>query len=249
MKKVNRMIAIMLSVLLLAAAFCMTACKDDKKNPNTPTTTTKPNPGNDTRKNPNTTTDPRTLVVETNWGLAADTVVMTLNFKGSEYKLTAGELYALGAENVSALDQTNALVRGGSINVFNGVNLKAVLDSVGVDVSDAETTNIYSLVLTQAGGTEQDLSDKISALSLFDCMLAFANNGKPIGSPDNRSYHQVNTLHRSVPATNKSNHRQKGVRQLPFSLFLIQLHDCKKIPVFKCRVSCIRLSRAGIISP
>ena len=30
MKKVNRMIAIMLSVLLLAAAFCMTACKDDK---------------------------------------------------------------------------------------------------------------------------------------------------------------------------------------------------------------------------
>ena len=48
MKKVNRMIAIMLSVLLLAAAFCMTACKDDKKNPNTPTTTTKPNPGNDT---------------------------------------------------------------------------------------------------------------------------------------------------------------------------------------------------------
>ena len=92
MKKVNRMIAIMLSVLLLAAAFCMTACKDDKKNPNTPTTTTKPNPGNDTRKNPNTTTDPRTLVVETNWGLAADTVVMTLNFKGSEYKLTAGEL-------------------------------------------------------------------------------------------------------------------------------------------------------------
>ena len=72
MKKVNRMIAIMLSVLLLTAAFCMTACKDDKKNPNTPTTTTKPNPGNDTRKNPNTTTDPRTLVVETNWGLAAD---------------------------------------------------------------------------------------------------------------------------------------------------------------------------------
>ena len=104
MKKVNRMIAIMLSVLLLAAAFCMTACKDDKKNPDTPTTTAKPNPGNDTRKNPNTTTDPRTLVVETNWGLAADTVVMTLNFKGSEYKLTAGELYALGAENVSALD-------------------------------------------------------------------------------------------------------------------------------------------------
>lgn len=33
MKKVNRMIAIMLSVLLLAAAFCMTACKDDKKKP------------------------------------------------------------------------------------------------------------------------------------------------------------------------------------------------------------------------
>ena len=31
MKKVNRMIAIMLSVLLLTAAFCMTACKDDKK--------------------------------------------------------------------------------------------------------------------------------------------------------------------------------------------------------------------------
>ena len=83
MKKVNRMIAIMLSVLLLVAAFCMTACKDDKKNPDTPTTTAKPNPGNDTRKNPNTTTDPRTLVVETNWGLAADTVVMTLNFKGS----------------------------------------------------------------------------------------------------------------------------------------------------------------------
>ena len=76
MKKVNRMIAIMLSVLLLAAAFCMTACKDDKKNPDTSTTTAKPNPGNDTRKNPNTTTDPRTLVVETNWGLAADTVVM-----------------------------------------------------------------------------------------------------------------------------------------------------------------------------
>ena len=175
MKKVNRMIAIMLSVLLLAAAFCMTACKDDKKTP-------------DTSTNPNTTTDPRTLVVETNWGLAADTVVMTLNFKGSEYKLTAGELYALGAENVSALDQTNALVRGGSVNVFNGVNLKAVLDSVGVDVSDAETANIYSLVLTQVGGTEQDLSDKISALSLFDCTLAFANNGKPIGSPDNGGY-------------------------------------------------------------
>lgn len=58
MKKVNRMIAIMLSVLLLAAAFCMTACKDDKKNPDTPTTTTKPNPGNDTRKNPNTTPTP-----------------------------------------------------------------------------------------------------------------------------------------------------------------------------------------------
>ena len=193
MKKVNRMIAIMLSVLLLAAAFCMTACKDDKKNPDTPTTTTKPNPGNDTRKNPNTTTDPRTLVVETNWGLAADTVVMTLNFKGSEYKLTAGELYALGAENVSAFDQTNALVRGGSINVFNGVNLKAVLDSVCVDVSDAETTNIYSLVLTQAGGTEQDLSDKISALSLFDCTLAFANNGKPIGSPDNGGYFTLHT--------------------------------------------------------
>lgn len=52
MKKVNRMIAIMLSVLLLAAAFCMTACKDDKKNPDTPTTTAKPNPGNDTRKTP-----------------------------------------------------------------------------------------------------------------------------------------------------------------------------------------------------
>ena len=182
MKKVNRMIAIMLSVLLLAAAFCMTACKDDKKTPDTSTTTAKPNPGNDTRKNPNTTTDPRTLVVETNWGLAADTVVMTLNFKGSEYKLTAGELYALGAENVSALDQTNALVRGGSINVFNGVNLKAVLDSVGVDVSDAETANIYSLVLTQAGGTEQDLSDKISALSLFDC-----------GSPDNGGYFTLHT--------------------------------------------------------
>lgn len=193
MKKVNRMIAIMLSVLLLAAAFCMTACKDDKKNLDTSTTTTKPNPGNDTRKNPNTTTDPRTLVVETNWGLAADTVVMTLNFKGSEYKLTAGELYALGAENVSALDQTNALVRGGSINVFNGVNLKAVLDSVGVDVSDAETANIYSLVLTQVGGTEQDLSDKISALSLFDCTLAFANNGKPIGSPDNGGYFTLHT--------------------------------------------------------
>ena len=189
MKKVNRMIAIMLSVLLLAAAFCMTACKDDKKTPDTSTTTAKPNPGNDTRKNPNTTTDPRTLVVETNWGLAADTVVMTLNFKGSEYKLTAGELYALGAENVSALDQTNALVRGGSINV----NLKAVLDSVGVDVSDAETANIYSLVLTQVGGTEQDLSDKISALSLFDCTLAFANNGKPIGSPDNGGYFTLHT--------------------------------------------------------
>ena len=171
----------------------MTACKDDKKTPDTSTTTAKPNPGNDTRKNPNTTTDPRTLVVETNWGLAADTVVMTLNFKGSEYKLTAGELYALGAENVSALDQTNALVRGGSVNVFNGVNLKAVLDSVGVDVSDAETANIYSLVLTQVGGTEQDLSDKISALSLFDCTLAFANNGKPIGSPDNGGYFTLHT--------------------------------------------------------
>lgn len=193
MKKVNRMIAIMLSVLLLAAAFCMTACKDDKKTPDTSTTTAKPNPGNDTRKNPNTTTDPRTLVVETNWGLAADTVVVTLNFKGSEYKLTAGELYALGAENVSALDQTNALVRGGSVNVFNGVNLKAVLDSVGVDVSDAETANIYSLVLTQVGGTEQDLSDKISVLSLFDCTLAFANNGKPIGSPDNGGYFTLHT--------------------------------------------------------
>lgn len=193
MKKVNRMIAIMLSVLLLAAAFCMTACKDDKKTPDTSTTTAKPNPGNDTRKNPNTTTDPCTLVVETNWGLAADTVVMTLNFKGSEYKLTAGELYALGAENVSALDQTNALVRGGSVNVFNGVNLKAVLDSVGVDVSDAETANIYSLVLTQVGGTEQDLSDKISVLSLFDCTLAFANNGKPIGSPDNGGYFTLHT--------------------------------------------------------
>ena len=36
MKKVNRMIAIMLSVLLLAAAFCMTACKDDKKTPTLP---------------------------------------------------------------------------------------------------------------------------------------------------------------------------------------------------------------------
>ena len=171
MKKVNRMIAIMLSVLLLAAAFCMTACKDDKKPSNPATTTANPKPGNDTRKNPNTTTDPRTLVVETNWGLAADTVVMTLNFKGSEYKLTAGELYALGAENVSALDQTNALVRGGSVNVFNGVNLKAVLDSVGVDVSDAETANIYSLVLTQAG----------------------ANNGKPIGSPDNGGYFTLHT--------------------------------------------------------
>ena len=195
MKKVNRMIAIMLSVLLLAAAFCMTACKDDKKPSNPATTTANPNPkpGNDTRKNPNTTTDPRTLVVETNWGLAADTVVMTLNFKGSEYKHTAGELYALGAENVFALDQTNALVRGGSVNVFNGVNLKAVLDSVGVDVSDAETTNIYSLVLTQVGGTEQDLSDKISALSLFDCTLAFANNGKPIGSPDNGGYFTLHT--------------------------------------------------------
>ncbi len=144
-------------------------------------------------KTPTPQPTPRTLVVETNWGLAADTVVMTLNFKGSEYKLTAGELYALGAENVSALDQTNALVRGGSVNVFNGVNLKAVLDSVGVDVSDAETANIYSLVLTQVGGTEQDLSDKISALSLFDCTLAFANNGKPIGSPDNGGYFTLHT--------------------------------------------------------
>lgn len=54
MKKVNRMIAIMLSVLLLAAAFCMTACKDDKK-PSSPATTTanpNPKPGNDTRKTP-----------------------------------------------------------------------------------------------------------------------------------------------------------------------------------------------------
>lgn len=193
MKKVNRMIAIMLSVLLLAAAFCMTACKDDKKPSNTPTTTVNPNPGNDTRKNPNATTDPRTLVVETNWGLAADTVVMTLNFKGNEYKLTAGELYALGAENVSALDQTNALVRGGSVNVFNGVNLKAVLDSVGVDVSDSETANIYSLILTEVGGTERDLSDKISVLSLFDCTLAFADNGKSIGSPDNGGYFTLRT--------------------------------------------------------
>lgn len=54
MKKVNRMIAIMLSVLLLAAAFCMTACKDDKKPSNPATTTANPNPkpGNDTRKTP-----------------------------------------------------------------------------------------------------------------------------------------------------------------------------------------------------
>ena len=51
MKKVNRMIAIMLSVLLLAAAFCMTACKDDKKPSNPATTTANPKPGNDTRKN------------------------------------------------------------------------------------------------------------------------------------------------------------------------------------------------------
>mgnify|MGYP006899716806 CR=1 FL=1 len=71
--------------------------------------------------------------------------------------------------------------------------IKAVLDSVGVDVSDTETANIYSLVLTQVGGTEQDLSDKISALSLFDCTLAFANNGKPIGSPDNGGYFTLHT--------------------------------------------------------
>ncbi|HAY20559.1 MAG TPA: hypothetical protein DCY17_07300 [Clostridiales bacterium] len=194
MKKVNRIIAVVLSVLLLAAAFCMTACKDDKKPSNTPAATTvNPNPGNDTRKNPSATTDPRTLVVETNWGLAADTVVMTLNFKGNEYKLTAGELYALGAENVSALDQTNALVRGGSVNVFSGVNFKNILNSVGVDVSDAETANIYSLVLTEVGGTERDLSDKISALSLFDCTLAFADNGKTIGSPDNGGYFILHT--------------------------------------------------------
>ena len=82
MKKVNRMIAIMLSVLLLAAAFCMTACKDDKKPSNPATTTTNPKPGNDTRKNPNTTTDPRTLVVETNWGLAADTRCDDAQFQG-----------------------------------------------------------------------------------------------------------------------------------------------------------------------
>ncbi len=41
--------------------------------------------------------------------------------------------------------------------------------------------------------TEQDLSDKISALSLFDCTLAFANNGKPIGSPDNGGYFTLHT--------------------------------------------------------
>lgn len=82
MKKVNRMIAIMLSVLLLAAAFCMTACKDDKKNPDTPTTTAKPNPGNDTRKNPNTTTDPRTLVVETNWGTCCGYRCYDAQFQG-----------------------------------------------------------------------------------------------------------------------------------------------------------------------
>ena len=121
MKKVNRMIAIMLSVLLLAAAFCMTACKDDKKPPTSPQPPrTRTRSRAMTHAKPQYHNRPRTLVVETNWGLAADTVVMTLNFKGSEYKLTAGELYALGAENVSALDQTNALVRGGSVNVFNG---------------------------------------------------------------------------------------------------------------------------------
>ena len=36
-------------------------------------------------------------------------------------------------------------------------------------------------------------SDKISALSLFDCTLAFANNGKPIGSPDNGGYFTLHT--------------------------------------------------------
>ena len=193
MKKINRTIAIILSVLLLAAAFCMTACKDDKKPSDTITPTVNPNSDNTTRKNPNATIDPRTLAVETNWGLAVDTVVMTLNFKGNEYKLTAGELYALGAENVSALDQTNALVRGGSVNVFSGVNLKSVLNSVGVDVSDAETANIYSLVLTEVDGTEKDLSDKIPALSLFDCTLAFSNNGKSIGSPENGGYFTLHT--------------------------------------------------------
>ena len=121
------------------------------------------------------------------------------------------------------------------------MNLKAVLDSVGVDVSDAETTNIYSLVLTQVGGTEQDLSDKNLRAEPFDCTLAFANNGKPIGSPDNGGYFTLHTTEQGStdvaysgvtavtieqtlctvpsPATNKSNHRQKGVRQLPFSLF------------------------------
>ena len=48
MKKINRIIAIVLSVLLLAAAFCMTACKDDKKPSNPATTTANPKPGKDT---------------------------------------------------------------------------------------------------------------------------------------------------------------------------------------------------------
>lgn len=192
MKKINRVIAVILSVLLLAAAFCMTACKKDD-NPSDATNTAKPGSSTETRKNVTPTTDPRSIVVETNWGLAADASVIMLSFKGTDYKLTAGELYALGVENISALDQKNALVRGGSINVFSGVSFKSILNSLGIDVSDSETAKVSSLVLTNTDGTETDLSDKAEMLSLFECYIALANNGKSIGVPENGCYFTTHT--------------------------------------------------------